>query len=55
MLVRGMTPKEVAPLIRGHVGSEIELELLRPAATQCTIVTLVRQPLVLEALQKEWV
>jgi hypothetical protein len=55
VVVRGMTPKEVALLIRGHVGSEIELELLRPAATQCSIVTLVRQPLVLEALQQEWV
>jgi C-terminal processing protease CtpA/Prc len=55
VVVRGMTPQEVAPLIRGPVGSEIELELLRPAATQCNIVTLVRQPLLLVALQQEWV
>jgi hypothetical protein len=37
---------QVAPLIRGPVGSRIELELLRPGATQTTAVTLTRQPLV---------
>ena len=37
---------QVAPLIRGPVGSRIELELLRPGAAQTTAVTLTRQRLV---------
>uniref|UniRef100_A0A7S0ECW0 Non-specific serine/threonine protein kinase n=1 Tax=Hanusia phi TaxID=3032 RepID=A0A7S0ECW0_9CRYP len=45
VVVRGMTPQEVAPLIRGPVGSKIDLELLRPGASQTVIVTLTRQPI----------
>jgi len=40
-----MTAQEVAPLIRGPVGSTITLEVLRPGATQTTIVRLIRKPI----------
>mmetsp|Transcript_30218 Transcript_30218/g.74285 ORF Transcript_30218/g.74285 Transcript_30218/m.74285 type:complete len:493 (-) Transcript_30218:147-1625(-) len=43
--VKGMTSAEVAPLIRGPVGSTITLEILRPGATQTTRVQLTRQPI----------
>eukprot|EP00961_Rhodomonas_salina_P214819 2901355-Rhodomonas_salina.1 len=38
VVVKGMTAQEVAPLIRGPVGSIVVLELLRPGATKvpCT-------------------
>ena len=41
--VKGMTPQEVAPLIRGPVGSRIELELLRDGDRQTRTVALTRQ------------
>ena len=30
VVVKGMTAEEVAPLIRGPIGSKVELEILRP-------------------------
>jgi hypothetical protein len=41
--VKGMTPQDVAPLIRGPVGSRIELELLREGDRQTRTVVLTRQ------------
>jgi hypothetical protein len=38
-----MTPQEVAPLIRGPVGSRIELELIREGEKQPRSVVLTRQ------------
>ena len=38
-----MTPQEVAPLIRGPVGSRIELELVRDGERQTRTVVLNRQ------------
>ena len=38
-----MTPQEVAPLIRGPVGSRIELELFRDGERQTRTVVLTRQ------------
>ncbi len=38
-----MTPQEVAPLIRGPVGSRIELDLLREGERQPRTVTITRQ------------
>ena len=40
-----MSTQEVAPLIRGPVGSTITLELLKPGATQTTVVKLIRRPI----------
>ncbi|KAJ1473707.1 PDZ domain-containing protein [Baffinella frigidus] len=45
VVVKGMTPAEVAPLIRGPVGSMLVLELLRPGATSTTTVRLSRAPI----------
>ena len=44
-VVKGMTAPEVAPLIRGPVGSIVVLELLRPGATKTTTVQIERQPI----------
>eukprot|EP00291_Cryptomonas_curvata_P030973 CAMPEP_0172211932 /NCGR_PEP_ID=MMETSP1050-20130122/36690_1 /TAXON_ID=233186 /ORGANISM="Cryptomonas curvata, Strain CCAP979/52" /LENGTH=515 /DNA_ID=CAMNT_0012892465 /DNA_START=75 /DNA_END=1619 /DNA_ORIENTATION=+ len=41
--VKGMTPQEVAPLIRGPVGSRIELDLLREGERQTRTVVITRQ------------
>ncbi len=38
-----MTPQEVAPLIRGPVGSRIELDLLRDGERQIRTVVITRQ------------
>eukprot|EP00292_Cryptomonas_paramecium_P004780 CAMPEP_0113690114 /NCGR_PEP_ID=MMETSP0038_2-20120614/17584_1 /TAXON_ID=2898 /ORGANISM="Cryptomonas paramecium" /LENGTH=500 /DNA_ID=CAMNT_0000611349 /DNA_START=112 /DNA_END=1610 /DNA_ORIENTATION=+ /assembly_acc=CAM_ASM_000170 len=40
---RGMTPQEVAPLIRGPIGSRVELEILREGERQTRTVVIVRQ------------
>mmetsp|Transcript_15697 Transcript_15697/g.38097 ORF Transcript_15697/g.38097 Transcript_15697/m.38097 type:complete len:518 (+) Transcript_15697:95-1648(+) len=45
VVVKGMSTQEVAPLIRGPIGSTITLELLRPGATQTTTVRLERRPI----------
>jgi len=37
-----MTAEEVAPLIRGPVGSKVQLEILRPGGSKTQMVTLTR-------------
>jgi C-terminal processing protease CtpA/Prc len=37
-----MTAEEVAPLIRGPVGSKVQLEILRPGGSRTQMVTLTR-------------
>lgn len=44
-VIKGMTVQEVAPLIRGPVGSTITLEVLRPGAAQTSVVRLTRMPI----------
>mmetsp|Transcript_68713 Transcript_68713/g.100604 ORF Transcript_68713/g.100604 Transcript_68713/m.100604 type:complete len:527 (+) Transcript_68713:24-1604(+) len=42
VVVKGMTAEEVAPLIRGPVGSTIDLEILRPGGSKTQIIKLTR-------------
>eukprot|EP00960_Hanusia_phi_P065812 766216-Hanusia_phi.AAC.5 len=43
VIVKGLTAEEVAPMVRGPVGSTVELEILRPGASKTTIVKVTRQ------------
>ncbi|EKX48694.1 hypothetical protein GUITHDRAFT_136389 [Guillardia theta CCMP2712] len=42
--VRGMSLDKVAPLIRGSVGTQVSLTILRPGSSESVSVTLTRQP-----------
>ena len=42
VVVKGMTAEEVAPLIRGPIGSKVELEILRPGGSQTELISLTR-------------